>query len=148
MTAIQHSPFPTPTKTSTALINSTPTTATALSFTDKLVITLTTSSGKLSHWVHVPLAPASGTLDPAFTSASSSESENALLPRTDLTATTVLGGTKREAEVWGQMLATTVASAVLVKRPGEERLLVLGVGVEGVGREGLEEVLGLILEVL
>ena len=82
---------------------------------------------------------------------STAPTDNSLLPRMDLTATTVLGGTKREDEVIGQTLATTIASAILMKRPGEERMLVLGCGLEGVGemgREEFEEVIGLVLGVL
>ena len=49
----------------------------------------------------------------------------------------------------GQTLATTIASAILVKRPREERILVLGFGLQGVaGRDGFEEVVGLVLDVL
>lgn len=78
------------------------------------------------------------------------DSENNLLPMTHLTATTVLGGTKREEEIIGQTLATTIASAILMKRPHEERLLVLGVGLQNgmVGRAQFDEVTGLVLEVL
>lgn len=68
-----------------------------------------------------------------------------------LTATTVLGGTKRDEEVVGQTLATTIASAVLMKRPAEERMLVIGIGIKGLGgfgREQFNEIVGLVLEVL
>jgi len=80
-----------------------------------------------------------------------SDSENSLLPRGDLTATTVLGGTKREDEVVGQTLATTIASAILMKRGSEERLLVVGLGLERaseMGRKGFEETVGLVLDCL
>jgi proteasome assembly chaperone 3 len=65
----------------------------------------------------------------------------------------VLGGTKREEEVLGQTLAAMLGSAILVKRPLEERMLVLGVGLlglagEGDGNEWFEEVVGLCLKVL
>lgn len=62
-----------------------------------------------------------------------------------------MGGTKREDEVVGQTLATTIASAILVKRPSEERLLVVGLGLQNasqMGREGFEEVVGLVLDCL
>ena len=81
----------------------------------------------------------------------SHDAENELLPMSHLTATTVLGGTKRDEEIVGQTLATTIASAVLIKRPAEERILVLGLGIKGLGsfgREQFNEVVGLILEVL
>ena len=75
------------------------------------------------------------------------ETDTSLLPRSDLTATTVLGGTKRDDEVVGQTLATTLASAILMKRPREERMLVLGMG-GGMGSEGFEETMGLVLGLL
>ena len=61
------------------------------------------------------------------------------------------GGTKREDEVMGMTLATTIASAILVKRSSESRMLVIGLGVKGLGslgREGFEEVVGLVLDCL
>lgn len=123
-----------------------------MSFADKILITITSpaSGNKFPHWVHVPLASSSSTMDPAMMSTTASgNSDNSLLPRSDLTATTVLGGTKREEEVIGQTLATTVASAILVKRPNEERMLVLGLGLQrSIGKEGFEELVGLLLNVL
>ena len=51
----------------------------------------------------------------------------------------------------GMTLATTIASAILVKRSSESRMLVVGLGVKGLGslgREGFEEVVGLVLDCL
>lgn len=125
------------------------TTVSTIIFTDKILMTIS-QAGKLSHWVHVPLATSkSDPMNPGHFPADSSES--ALLPRSDLTATTIMGGTKREDEVVGQTLATTIASAILVKRPSEERLLVVGLGLQNasqMGREGFEEVVGLVLDCL
>ena len=70
---------------------------------------------------------------------------------THLTATTVLGGTKRDDEVVGQTLATTVGSAILMKRPQEERMLVLGLGLTAMaemGRQEFDTVVGLVFECL
>jgi len=70
---------------------------------------------------------------------------------THLTATTVLGGTKRDDEVVGQTLATTVGSAILMKRPQEERMLVLGLGLNAMaemGRAEFDAVVGLVFECL
>ena len=53
-----------------------------------------------------------------------------LLPRADLTATTVLGGTLPERNTVGQLVATQIASALATKSPNEKRLLVLGMGFE------------------
>ncbi len=65
----------------------------------------------------------------------------------------MLGGTKREEEALGQTLAAMLGSAILVKRPQEERMLVLGFGLQGLGEDGegnewFEEVVGLCLKVL
>lgn len=93
-------------------------------------------------------------MDPGIISTTTSaDADTSLLPRADLTATTVLGGTKREDEVVGQTLATTIASAILMKRPREERMLVLGFGLQGLsedemGMDGFEEIVGLVLGVL
>lgn len=142
------SPFPAPSKSSSGLIDDTLTEVSSTSFSDKILITIS-QAGKLAHWVHVPLSTASA--EPMSSGpVSSYNSENNLLPMSHLTATTVLGGTKRDDEVIGQTLATTIASAILMKRPHEERLLVLGVGLHNdmVGRVQFDQITGLILEVL
>ena len=160
---LSRAPFPAPSKSTSSVINNNLTTVTRIAFTDKLLLTVSPASGKLSHWVHVPLATSANPMDPSFSAPSNSAAgdPNALLPRPDLTATTVLGGTKREGEVLGQTLATTLASAILHKRPGEERLLVLGLGLQDLVGSGdgdededeesdewFQEVVGLCLEVL
>jgi len=152
---IQPTPFPAPSKSNSGLANNSLTAITSLTFTDKLLITIS-QAGALSHWVHVPLATASADpMNPGMrfssTNATDEDSESSLLPRRDLTATTVLGGTKREDEVVGQTLATTIATAILMQRPREERLLVLGLGLRDasqMGRQGFEEVVGLVLDCL
>ncbi|KAK5107645.1 hypothetical protein LTR62_000926 [Meristemomyces frigidus] len=151
-TSITPSPFPAPSKTTSGLCATHPTTITRISFTDKLLLTIS-QSGRLSHWVHVPLSSAANveTLQSTAVSSGAAGGDNALLPRSDLTATTVLGGTKEGAEVVGCTLAVMIASAILVKRPGEARLLVLGLGLVeggGMGRREFEEVVGLVLDVL
>lgn len=149
---VKPTPFPAPAKSTSGIVDNSLTTVTCMSFADKILITITSpaAGNKFPHWVHVPLASSSSTMDPAMMSTTASgNSDNSLLPRSDLTATTVLGGTKREEEVIGQTLATTVASAILVKRPNEERMLVLGLGLQrSIGKEGFEELVGLLLNVL
>ncbi|RMY53746.1 hypothetical protein D0865_05090 [Hortaea werneckii] len=149
---VEPAPFPASSKTSSGVANGRLTTVSCLSFADRLLITIS-QSGKFSHWVHVPFATAaSDPMNPGFSFTNSGTGpENDLLPRSDLTATTVLGGTKREEEVIGQTLGTTVASAVLMKRPSEERLLVLGLGLEeaaSMNRTVFEEIVGLVLDCL
>ncbi|KAF2161087.1 hypothetical protein M409DRAFT_28418 [Zasmidium cellare ATCC 36951] len=145
------SPYPAPSKSTSGTVNGRLTSVTSIGFADKILITIT-QAGKLAHWVHVPLSTASA--DPMNPGPmAGSGSENDLLPMTHLTATTVLGGTKREDEVVGQTLATTIGSAILMKRSSEERLLVVGLGLEDAagiltGRAQFDEVVGLVLEVL
>jgi proteasome assembly chaperone 3 len=146
---VEQTPFPAPSKTSSGLVGSTQTTVTSTSFSDKILLTIS-QAGKLAHWVHVPLATTStDPMNPGM--FHNHDSSNELLPMTHLTATTVLGGTKRDDEVVGQTLATTIGSAILMKRPAEERMLVLGMGVNGMAEMGKEEfdaVVGLVFECL
>lgn len=149
--SVFEAPFPAPSKSTSGLINGRLTHITSMGFSDKIVITIT-QAGKLAHWVHVPLSAASA--DPMNPGpVSSGASENSLLPMSHLTATTVLGGTKRDDEVIGQTLATTIGSAILMKRQHEERLLVVGLGLEDAagtmtGRTQFDEAVGLVLDVL
>ena len=144
-------PYPAPAKSASDQVHGDHINVTRLSFSDKILISITGREGKLAHWVHVPLTGV-GAMDPALASpAVSGDSDSSLLPRVDLTATTVLGGTDRPAEVLVQTLATTVASAILHKRPTETRLLVLGSGItdiEQLGRDGLEQIIALVLSCL
>lgn len=155
-------PYPAPTKTITSTISSIPTTIIRILFADKILLTIS-QNGRLNQWIHVPLSTSSSTLSadttlsgPSFYSYDEDEDEaeerpdSSLLPASNLTATTILGGTKPEFEVLGQTLATTLASAVLVKRPEEQRLLVLGLGLQSadLGKAGFEEIVAGCLDVL
>lgn len=73
-----------------------------------------------------------------------------LLPRTDLTATTVLGGTIPERNTVGQLVATQIASAIATKNPDEKRLLVVGLGLEKaeLDRSAFMDLLDLILGIV
>lgn len=106
METIRPESFPASSRTASTTIDGHTITATSLVFADKLLFTLTASSSNLAHWLHVPLAASSG--DPLMRNTLSSD-DNALLPRTELTATTTLGGTKPDDEVKGQTLAVMVA---------------------------------------
>lgn len=142
-------PFPAPSKTASGLVANKATTCTALAFSDKILLTIS-QAGTLAHWVHVPLALTS--TDPMNPGVfHNHDTTNELLPMTHLTATTVLGGTKRDDEVVGQTLATTIGSAILMKRPQEERMLVLGMGLKGassMGRTEFDDIIGLVLACL
>ncbi|GAB7353410.1 hypothetical protein MBLNU459_g3882t2 [Dothideomycetes sp. NU459] len=149
-TSASVSPFPAATKTAACSVANVPTTVQTISFADKLLVTIS-QSGRLNHWVHVPLSGATPT-DSSFLNPTPSHADSdvdaTLLPFPHLTATTVFGGTKREFEVLGQTLATTLASAVLMRNPGEGRMVVLGLGLERAdgGRAVFEELVGLCLE--
>ncbi|KAF2471165.1 uncharacterized protein BDR25DRAFT_223533 [Lindgomyces ingoldianus] len=146
------SPFPASTRTASASIKGTETTATTVQFTDKILITVT-QNGRLAHWVHVPL-DVSATDNPLSSNPYLDQDDDLppsdLLPMHHLTATTILGGTIPELEVLGQTLATQIASAVLTKNSSEKRMVVLGMGLERnmSGREEFSELMGLVLEVL
>ena len=145
-------PFPAPTRTASASIGATITTITRISFADKILLTVT-QAGRLNHWVHVPLsnaAPSESSMLNASNEMSDDHPDATLLPYSHLTATTVLGGTKPEFEVLGQTLATTVASAILMQTAEEQRMLVLGIGLEtaNMGKDDFEAMLGLCLDVL
>jgi proteasome assembly chaperone 3 len=56
--------------------------------------------------------------------------EGGILPRSDLTATTVLGGTIASVDILSRLLATQIATAILMKNRSESRMLVLGVGLK------------------
>ncbi|KAF2858618.1 hypothetical protein K470DRAFT_259616 [Piedraia hortae CBS 480.64] len=150
--AAQEEPFPARSRTVAGSVKDKATTVTTLSFSDKLLITIT-QNDKLSLWVHVPLsysstgeAAATGLVEDLSLSA---KGENVLLPRLSLTATTVLGGTKREDEMVAQTLAVNLATALLVKDPKDGRLLVVGMGLDGaMDKEGFDEVVGLVLDCL
>jgi proteasome assembly chaperone 3 len=143
------STFPAPSKTRSSNFANVQTQVTALNFSDKLVLTIT-QSGRLNHWVHVPLS-GGRPLDNGFLNPSSETDVDAsLLPFAHLTATTVFGGTRGEFEVLGQTLATTVATALLMRNPDEQRTVVVGLGLERAdqGKQAFDELVGLCLECL
>ena len=57
-------------------------------------------------------------------------SEDSLLPISNLTATSVLGGRVPGQETIGQLYARQIASAIVTKSPDENRLLVVGLGLD------------------
>jgi len=82
-----------------------------------------------------------------------------LLPLSQLTATTVLGGMIPDLGTLGQLCATQIASAIATKDPRERRVVVLGLGLEKDiakrtsggsegAREGFAEIISLVLGVL
>jgi proteasome assembly chaperone 3 len=126
-------PFPAHTKIASGAVNEIETTVASIYFTDKILITIT-QSGRLAHWVHVSLDALSPTDSANLPSTTISYDEDSprsdLLPLSQLTATTVLGGMIPELDTLGQLCATQIASAIATKDPRERRMLVLGLGLE------------------
>lgn len=58
------------------------------------------------------------------------EVDDSLLPLTNLTATSLLGGHAPGHETINQLYARQIASAIAMKTPDEKRLLVLGLGLD------------------
>ncbi|OAL01693.1 hypothetical protein IQ06DRAFT_272470 [Phaeosphaeriaceae sp. SRC1lsM3a] len=144
--------YPARTKTSSASIKGHQTTATALSFADKILITVT-QDGRLAHWVHVPLDIAATDASMASYPYHDREDDDPvsdLLPMHHLTATTILGGTIPELEILGQTLATQIASAIKTRDERETRTVVLGMGLDKTmaQRDEFSELIGLVLEVI
>ncbi|OCL12915.1 hypothetical protein AOQ84DRAFT_284129 [Glonium stellatum] len=156
-------PFPARTKIASGAVNGIETTVTSIYFEDKIMITIT-QSGRLAHWAHVSLDALSptGSANLPSTSISYDDEDSTpldLLPLSQLTATTILGGTIPEIDTLGQLCATQIASAIATKDPRERRMVVVGLGLEKdmakrtIGgtqeaREGFSEILGLVLGVL
>lgn len=138
--------YPAKTKIATATIDEVDTVLTSISLADKILLTIS-QHGRLSHWIHVPLSeslPSENPI-PSFHDHHDEDADEApqsdLLPMNNLTATTILGGRDPERETFGQLLASQIASAVVMRDPEERRMLVLGLGLEksSVGREGFLE---------
>ncbi|KAF2462290.1 hypothetical protein BDY21DRAFT_383251 [Lineolata rhizophorae] len=152
--------FPARTRTAAGDVDGIPTCVMAVDFADKILVTIS-QSGRLAQWVHVPLAAADPDLssqrsasaaDPSYGEDGEDDGDAVgkdpgLLPMTHLTATTVLGGTVPEREVAGQLCVTQIASAIVTKEPEEQRLLVVGLGLEKarLERGAFMEILGLVL---
>ncbi|KAL3430389.1 hypothetical protein BDV09DRAFT_22218 [Aspergillus tetrazonus] len=120
-------PFPAATKRVSGNINGIHTDVMTIKFSDKIMITIS-QKGRLGHWLHVPLENKNpGTEgqhripDPA---------NDGLLPLSNLTATSILGGRAPGHEIVGQLYARQIASAIVTKSPNENRLLVVGLGLE------------------
>merc|ERR1712098_291820 len=119
-------PFPAPSKQAAGEINGTKTDVSSISFSDKIMITVT-QNGRLAQWVTVPLLsdnPTTG--DPFFQTAQSEE--DALMPSTRFVPRTLLGAGGPEREMTGHLFAAQIAHAITTKTPGETRSLMLGLG--------------------
>ena len=126
-------PYPARTKSATVTIENAETVLTSISLADKLLLTIS-QSGRLSHWIHVPLdasvpdAPPIPSLDAEEGEEDTPQSD--LLPMSHLTATTILGGRDAERETVGHLLASQIASALVSRDPEDQRVFVLGLGLD------------------
>ncbi|KAI9802781.1 MAG: hypothetical protein M1833_001380 [Piccolia ochrophora] len=140
-------PFPGQTKQAASIIDGIHTDVMSIAFADKIMITVT-QAGRLAQWVHVPL----NSSNPNFADHQlpADGDEGGLLPMSHLTPTTILGGTGTERETMGQLFATQIASTIATKNPEENRMVVLGLGLEKAtrSRETFFDVVELVMQVI
>ncbi|KAL2025100.1 hypothetical protein VTK56DRAFT_102 [Thermocarpiscus australiensis] len=137
--------FPTPSRRTTGTVNGVPTEVESLSFSDKIVITVS-QGGRLAQWIQVPLsAPSSASVDMALPGAGLSA-----LPSNHLTPKTLVGAGSEERQTTGHLYASQIASHLSLRDPNERRTLLLGLGLEKVegGGEAYFDLLELVQQVL
>ncbi|KAI9149348.1 hypothetical protein HJFPF1_11400 [Paramyrothecium foliicola] len=115
--------FPVPSRQSSGLVDGVPTEVNTLSFSDKILVTIT-QEGRLSQWVQVPLTGSSA----GIVEMTLPTSNHGLLPSTHLTPKTLLGAGGEERETFGQLFAAQIASHISLRSPDDRRTLVLGLG--------------------
>ncbi|KAF8459347.1 hypothetical protein BGX38DRAFT_1247926 [Terfezia claveryi] len=148
-------PYPTPTRTATTLINNIPTTAMSIYFSDKILITIS-QGGRLAQWFHTPLDPTTPSNPiPHSHHENDPGAEDQLpldlLPLSYLTPTTLLGGGGAERESMGQLYVVQIATAIRMRDSSEGRTVVVGLGLDtraGVERDNFFEVMELVGKVL
>ncbi|KAI5803208.1 hypothetical protein EDC01DRAFT_612156 [Geopyxis carbonaria] len=114
--------FPATTKWATGFIKGVSTDVMVVGFYDKIVLTIT-QQGRLAQWFHVSLDSAH-----QHVTDNAVADDTELLPLTHLTPITLLGGTHKEHEASGQLIAVQLASAISSKRKDESRMLLCGLG--------------------
>lgn len=80
----------------------------------------------------------------------SSNDEDALLPMAHLSPKTLLGGSTPERETVGQLYATQIASAIVIRNPEEKRTVLIGLGLSNfeARRETFYDTMDLVMECL
>ncbi|KAJ5205465.1 hypothetical protein N7491_003909 [Penicillium cf. griseofulvum] len=119
-------PFPATNKQVAGLVNGIQTDVGIMSFSDKIMVTIS-QAGRLGHWLHVPMENQNPGTEGMHTL---SEGDDALLPLKSLTTTTLLGGYSPGQDTTGQLLARQIATAIAMKTPSEKRLLLVGLGLD------------------
>ncbi|KAK4044802.1 hypothetical protein C8A01DRAFT_11832 [Parachaetomium inaequale] len=138
-------PFPALSKKTVGTINGVSTEVELLSFSDKIMLTVS-QGGRLAQWIQVPLsAPSSASVDMALPGAGLGA-----LPSTHLTPKTLVGSGGEERETLGHLYASQIASHLTLRDPEEKRTLLLGLGLEKVegGGEAFYDLLELVLQVV
>ncbi|KAL4999082.1 hypothetical protein BDV10DRAFT_61470 [Aspergillus recurvatus] len=120
-------PFPATTKRSSGDIKGVHTEVMTMKFSDKIMITVS-QKGRIGHWLHVPLENKNPGTEGQHRIPDSAG--DGLLPLSNLTATSILGGRVPGHEIVGQLYARQIASVIVTKTPNENRLLVVGLGLE------------------
>ncbi|CAF9911516.1 MAG: hypothetical protein HETSPECPRED_000358 [Heterodermia speciosa] len=139
--------YPSTTKRAAGMINHVLTEVHATYFLDKIMV-LISQEGRLAQWIHVPLEGSSSSISeqplPSMTS------HDSLLPMPHLTPRTLLGGSTAERETTGQLYATQIASAIAMRNPQENRMVLLGLGLSKVeaNREVFYDTMDLVLSCL
>ncbi|KAK4191355.1 hypothetical protein QBC35DRAFT_486957 [Podospora australis] len=136
--------FPAPSKKATGTVNGVSTEVESISFSDKIMITVS-QGGRLAQWVQVPLAePSSSSIGIPLPGAGS------VLPGTHLTAKTLIGGGNPERETLGHLYASQIASHLTLRDPDEKRTLLLGLGLEKIEGESdaFFDLLELVMQIL
>ncbi|KAL4976099.1 hypothetical protein BDW66DRAFT_151247 [Aspergillus desertorum] len=138
-------PFPATTKRVSGDIKGVSTDVMTVKFSDKIMITIS-QKGRLCHWLHVPLESKNPGTEGQHKIPDSAD--DGLLPLSNLTATSILGGRVPGHEIVGQLYARQIASAIITKTPNENRLLVVGLGLEiaDANRDVFFAVLDLVLQ--
>lgn len=91
-------------------------------------LTLSRMLWSLTPQVNVPLENTNPVANGYHSIPNPLEDNDSLLPMTNLTATSLLGGRGPGQETIGQLYARQIASAILTKTPNESRPLVVGLG--------------------
>ncbi|KAL2055182.1 hypothetical protein ABVK25_004520 [Lepraria finkii] len=106
--------YPAITKQAAGMIDGILTDVTTTTFSDKIMITITQDE-RLAQWIQVPLdSPNPGFADQYLPSGNN---DDALLPMAHLTPKTLLGGSTSGRETVGQLYATQIASAIIMRNP-------------------------------
>ncbi|KAG5297079.1 hypothetical protein I7I48_06088 [Histoplasma ohiense] len=120
-------PYPASTRQAAGVLGGVETEVMSVSFSDKILVTISQKE-KLGQWLHVPLENTNPGTNGYHTLPN--PNEDGLLPLANFTATSVLGARGSQRETIGQLFACQIATAIVTKNPNENRLLVVGLGLE------------------